>query len=905
MSKLLFSRRLVVYLIGILMARGASAAPTRNVEEWLKSHKPEEFTGQTWARVRIDAPANLRYAVIIDSETNPYAPARTSTGTVMASGLQQRPRTGDNDWGSPLPWIAPKNDADWLKAGQASRWVELPVSKGAQWHTAFAVRTKDVKRSKLLKLHLEFASKAEEAAIFHVLDEASDDSGMVSVKMPTQGGEAGMRMLEGFTEWARRRMELVKSLDLGPPPHLRKIKIASWATLGNYRTESGNASIERAELDTAIFEALGINSGAFTGASDAMLKDLFTKHHIIDTTITAWAGMYPYTAQAKEYEFRAGESAEQRWKRVFTDYYGRIGPATKATAPFAYSIATHINLGDEPGPATSAAEIKASPALLADFRSWLKNQGLEPAMLGAASWEQVEPADERAKLAAAGTVEYARLFYHTRRYADHYAIVFYRGATDAARINFPNAKFIGLNFQAGPMQFAFIGNDNDMDKGELDWFALGQEHAFQGIMTEDWTSGWDLGVGRIMLGDEMMRSAARKHGLPLSSYVVGPQIRARLFANLMHGVKEIQLYLYGPISNIGPAWSDDPAALRDAGESTRALKKFEDEIAAAEVRPAKVALLVAATTEVMQGKGLYCLPERQNVFAALQHANVPVEVVSEQEVLEGGLKNYTLLYMVDSNVRRDVQQKIASWVQDGGKLWACVGAANLDEYNQPCDVLDRAFGAKERSMTTQPKWLDFSSALFGPAVSKFAYTKLGDISADPGGGKASVAVWGAKLQCTPAGAKVVGTYEDGKPAVLQNAAGKGEATLVGALAGEAYVRQHYPTDVTIGPNWEFELGVDARRFVTDAVAKAGIQPPVILSVPGVYSSVMDGPNVTLVILNNATGKPLEKLSVRLRGGGKVKALKSTRSDAIVSRQEGEDVVFDAALKDTEIFCVYR
>ncbi len=73
-------------------------------------------------RLRVDQPQDYAYAVIIDSETNPYGPGRTATGTMTAHGLQPRPwpePANKNDWGQPLPWVAPKDDTGWLKSGQS------------------------------------------------------------------------------------------------------------------------------------------------------------------------------------------------------------------------------------------------------------------------------------------------------------------------------------------------------------------------------------------------------------------------------------------------------------------------------------------------------------------------------------------------------------------------------------------------------------------------------------------------------------------------------------------------------------------------------------------------------------------------------------------------------------------
>ncbi|HEX8737379.1 MAG TPA: beta-galactosidase trimerization domain-containing protein, partial [Pyrinomonadaceae bacterium] len=892
---------------------------SRSVDDWLKQHGAEEFDGQVWARMRIDTPKDFLYNVVIDSETNPYLPARQATGTVSYYGLQPKNwAPTENDWGKPLAWIAPTDDSDWLKAGQYSAWVKLPTSTAAQWHTAFFVMPKTGTGTGFVILHLEFASQPAEDFIFHTVDEKTDEKGAVVVRMPTTGGLKGLPMLESFTEWATRRRALVQSLKLTAPPKPSKIKIGTWTNMLTYREGGGNATRERAEIDFQNFHDLGINSLSVTnGLSDSMFRDLAGEYGIIDTTITQWADAWQYSHEGynlKLYDYQAGETPPQRWQRVFDDYYRRRAEDAKKNTPFAYSISTHINLGDEIAPATTATAILQTPQLLSYFRNWLKQQGLTPALLGAANWESVEPADERAKLNAPNApIEYARRFYHTRRFINHYTALYFRSATEAVEKYYPQAAMIAVNYQAGPMQFGFVGNNNDLDKGQIDIFELGRMRAFKGVMMEDWVHGWDLGVGREALAAEMMRAAGRRHDLPLASYLVGGEaIRAEYFTYLMRGIKENGLYLYGPISNIGPAWSDDINALAQVADTTRQVKKFEHLIAPARLRPAKVALLVATTSDIMQVKGLYFCPERQNLFIAMQHAYVPVEVVSEQDIAEDErLKDYSLLMVTDPQVRNDVQRKIADWVKGGGRLWASVGAMSRDEYNQPSRVLNDVFGVKNQTIIMQDGGIQPAAESWSPNVSKFSYKQLGTIKTDSPvfGANVEIPVWGAKLDCAPSTAQIIGAYEDGKPAVFLNRYGKGEAMLVGALVGEAYVRARYPENLikewTIQEGWKFESGAEARTLAAGLVNGAQIIRPVSLSVPGVYTSVMETAGATLVFLNNATGRKLPQVTVRLQGLENARRVESTRRDKIDYRVEENKLVLEMPLENTDIICIYR
>jgi len=889
---------------------------SNSLEQWLKIHKPAEFTGQVWVRAQITEPENYLYNVVIDSETNPYTPERIATGTLSNSGLKPKNwAENGNDWGKPLAWIPPTDDGDWLKSGQYSVWVKLPVSTGAQWHTAFFIKPKSETILSPVTLKLEFASQPDSKSVFHKVEEKTDDKLALVVRMPTVGGLEGLKMLESLTEWANSRRELVKSLQLSAPPNLNRLKIGTWANFRTYRTGGGSADGRRAELDFQNFYDLGINAVTPTdGIGDDLFRDLAQKYHVTNTTLTAWANNWRYSGEAAsvQYNFQPNETPEQRWTRVFDDYYGKFAANVKANSPFAASIAGHINLGDEIGAATNSEEIGKTPQLLKYFRDWLKQQNLTPAMLDAADWESVSPTEDRTKLGTGG-VGYARRFYYTRRFINEYTALFYRSATNAVEKNFPNADLIAVNYQAGAMQFGFVGNNNDLDKGQLDIFELGRARALKGVMMEDWVQGWDLGIGRENLAAQMMRAAARKHNLPLAAYLVGGEaVRAEYFGFLMNGVKEIGLYLYGPYSNIGPAWGDDKNALAQIADVSRRVKKFEPLIAKATARPAKVALLVATTSDIMQRDGLYFSPERQNLFVAMQHASVPVEVVSEQDILyDDRLNNYSMLMVVDPQVRGDVQEKIAEWVKNGGRLWASVGALDWDEFNQPSRVLDKVFGVDERKVIFQNGGIKASEDSWSDKVSKFNYQKTDALKTNLSffSKEIEIPVWGAKLQSAPTTAAVIGSYADGKPAAFLNKYGKGEAMLIGALVGEAYVNQHYPQnllkDGILQPAWKFEFGAETVRLATDFVERARISTPLSLSVPGIYTSVMETPDAILVFFNNATGHPLPKITVRLRDAGKIRSVQSTSSDKIVYRIENNEAVFDIPLKDAEIVCLKR
>jgi hypothetical protein len=169
-----------------------------------------------------------------------------------------------------------------------------------------------------------------------------------------------------------------------------------------------------------------------------------------------------------------------------------------------------------------------------------------------------------------------------------------------------------------------------------------------------------------------------------------------------------------------------------------------------------------------------------------------------------------------------------------------------------------------------------------------------------------ITAWGAKLAAAPTTGEVLATYGDGSPAVVFNRYGKGETLLVGLLAGEAYVRAHWPLDRPPEGGTEalpLQAGTPERRLVTALADRAGLRRPVVLSVPGVYAAVWDGPRSRAIFLNNASGRPLERVTVRLKEPGKVKQVESAQQGPLEWDVQAGELVVTLPLPDADLVAV--
>ncbi|REJ75403.1 MAG: hypothetical protein DWQ47_07965 [Acidobacteria bacterium] len=909
----LLTRVCLLAAAGLLLSTAifAQTQYPAEIQKWLSRSQPDDFAGKVWIRIKVDSSEPLRYAAVVDCETNPFKPARWAVGTLSADGLFTLPwqKELDNHWPKPVAWIEPA-DGGWLTEGRFTVWAELPVSKRNQWHCAVSLRAPGRRNFVEAATTIEFASAPRPDAIFKRVSEFPDDRGTVSFRMPVKGGVEGLVSLKTFSEWAKERRTLVERLVKDPTRQPEGIKIRTWVSFKNYRKGGGAARPEIAELDFRNLHDLGLNGIGPTVLSDDLFGLLAEKYGMRGTMLKAWAtGMGGFIRRGRgKYDYRPGETAEDRWERVFEDYYSRRAEKMRKDEPNLYRLTDHVILGDEITGAVRPDRLANDPDILGLYRRWLERNGITASELGYSRWDQVMPAHEREKLAE-GDLRYSKNFYYTRRFINHYTEAYYRSATKAVERHFPQADLIAVNYQAGPMQFGFIGSDNNLDRGQLDIFELGRNRAFKGAMTEDWVKGWDLGIGREMFGAGVIRASARKHDLPLAGYLVGGEaIRAEMIGYVSQGIKEINMYQYGPITNKGPAWADRPESLRQTADAIAIIGKFDKEIAAGRLKKPRAAMLVSTAYDIMQTGGTHLIPERQDLFVALAHSQIPVDLISEQEILEENiLRDYSILYVVDPQSPDEVQEEIAKWVRAGGWLWASAGALMYDEFGRPSKRMEEVFGVSNLKVVEQPEGIKPAAPPWTAKVNRFDLKEVDKLQLEGGIFEHPVLldVRGVKLVSSRSRAKVIGRYTDGTPGAFENDFGKGKGILIGALVGNAYLNANYPGN----PDGNDELGENWRSGLGSETANAAVVPAEALggrffrlSVNGVYATLMESGGNTIIFLNNASGRPVPEITVSMGFGIKRGTVESARGSGVTYR--GPDS-FSIPLDNADILLIRR
>jgi len=404
-----------------------------------------------------------------------------------------------------------------------------------------------------------------------------------------------------------------------------------------------------------------------------------------------------------------------------------------------------------------------------------------------------------------------------------------------------------------------------------------------GAMTMTWTEDWWWQLPEVspqvygFLLDGL-RLAGSYHGAPMQYYIMPfrgnseDNFRRQHGLAFSHGAKIINHF--HTESQVLTTWDyvdvcESPRTYQAIHDMIRAVGAVEHRLCSAMPRKAEVAIMLSWAgdtwdTEDLGGAGhLYGArynvnnDERKSIWLALRHAQYPVDLITDEDIAEGRLEGYRVLYVVGSEMLRAAAEPLKDWVRRGGVVYATAGGGLLDEYHRPLETLYEVYGitghALERRvrhirpMRTLPGAEPLDTALRLPAL-------LYRETLDPADG-----------------AEVVGRYDNGDVAAVIQRYGEGQARYVGVLAGIAYITPAMPPNSQVLPT---QFPQDVRSLITTPVEAAGIIPPVRTSDPLVEAQYMTGENGDIVVLTNWRKDPAEDLVVSFPGRPDVRSVRS-------------------------------
>jgi hypothetical protein len=521
------------------------------------------------------------------------------------------------------------------------------------------------------------------------------------------------------------------------------------------------------------------------------------------------------------------EKARQAYRNHYAKYFA--SDKGKDTSPGMVSF----QMSDEPG------EIALKgPEAEAGFQAWLQQQGLNASLFGKDAWDQVtlfagKPA----------TPEDQRRFYWSRRYQGRITPLLFglacEGFVEAspAKRAKPFVALSGHSLYFGsklPLDMFQLAQYPDMVPGISDWMSSGSwfwdSHQAVAFSVAPYNAG--------------ARRTGKEFGQPPLSFpmmhCVWPSF-FRAYTQIANQCKLISYYNYGPDYEVTEGfWSSSDGARSVVHHINNQAAQVDDILSPGRMRPSRVALLYAMSTEYRWPQGSF--RDKRATFLALSHEYYQPELVTEDQLEAGALEHYDALVIEDPWITAAAQKAIAAWVRKGGLLMAVANAGVRNEYDEPLDLVDELTGIKRT----------FGGKASGPALQVAPVTD--EAAFEPH----TVPTDGRALTIAAAKARVRATYGDGQPAWLEKAAGQGKLVYIGHRPGLSYsVRAGKRRDKSLWP-------ASGREFLVQPLLDAQVPRELEISRPLVMAQPISTEAGTVVVMYNMTDQALTNITVRLR-----------------------------------------
>ncbi len=585
-------------------------------------------------------------------------------------------------------------------------------------------------------------------------------------------------------------------------------------------------------------------------------------------------------------------------RQAIDDQIRPLAEATRAAprpTPFGFS--------DE---ITSPA-LGTDPTALRHFHAWLQQQNVRPTELGVKTLTDVVPIESPQRLRERqkqNPKAANRIFYYTARFRQAAATERLRWLTESFH-KYAASNIITSSLVADHPYFSGSGLGMGVDEPNmawggyplsLDWFDLARQRAVDVIGIEDWMGlQYMYGPRYTWEGFQLMgfqaaifRSGSRG-SLPIIAWIT-PSDETNLVLKtssaLAQGAKHFYYWTYGPTAtSTENYWSDLRSEYDGIARMTRQLASAEHIIAPGATRKARVALLYSISSDLWQPWGYIHMLERRATYLALVHDQYLVDMLTEEDVTAGRLKDYDVLHVVDPNISARATVDIEQWVRDGGYLFGSCGAGSRDEFNEPGPGLSRVFGI-EPVVRSEVQRGDYRvrGSLNGLDYTDLVRLDRTSLLGEP----ATFGVLGVRVTFTPAGSQVVGRFKrNNAPAAVVNEVGGGKAIYVGACPGLSYLKDAGFVPAELKERYP----LTQRRLLTGAAAARGVMRLVELSHPVVEAGLYDSAAGTALILGNFTYRPIEALNVRVPLAKPVRAIRSLEHGPLqFSREKASPVL---------------
>lgn len=755
-----------------------------------------------------------------------------------------------------VPENASKDPSKWIKSGQYTPWFDLKKHAGKSLHGRLnraggvaefpnitAEFITDIKAENR-KVVIELATRPDENSIIKKFEESF--TGSLTSFLVSPEIEKDADSLETASQMTNRRLSWAYKATGGKrySPEKLIIQTSFWAP-------------QREELNLKEAEVLWLLGFNTVGNQ---MKEVKEKYQF-KIPGHCWANFGPEVSR---------EDTETQIKRVAESYRKNNYEIERMNI---------FNFSDE----VTCPAIKGNKNALSNFHNYLKAKKIKPEQLGVKKIEDVIPIEtpDQLKEAQKKNEKAAnRIFYYTSRFRQESTNQRFKWLTDAVHKYIKKDIYTSTLVADHPY---FAGTGLGMGMGPnpawgstplaCDWFGMAREFSVDMAGIEDWMGlqymygpNWTWEGFQLMGFQAAIFRSGSNGKIPIMAWITPSNevnLRLKTSSALCQGAKHFFYWTYGPTAtSTENYWSDLESEYYGIATITRQLTMAEKFLAEEELRPTKIALLYSISSDLWQPFGYVSMLERRLTYLALVHLQYLVDMITEEDILAGKLKKYSVLYVTDPCISEEAIKEIKKWVKNGGYIRGTCAAGTRNQFNEKISGLSDVFGIKPHPeiKTQQGRWhirgalneipyLDTIQAIGDrkslPLAPQFSYQE-------------PLGVIGVKVSFKPTTGKVFAIFNDGSPAAVINKYGKGYAEFIGSCPAIAYGKEAKFVANDLKEKWNS----NSRKWVIGNVIQKSYKP-VEISEPVVEVGVYDSKYGTAIVLANFTYQPIKNLHIKV------------------------------------------
>jgi beta-galactosidase GanA len=372
-----------------------------------------------------------------------------------------------------------------------------------------------------------------------------------------------------------------------------------------------------------------------------------------------------------------------------------------------------------------------------------------------------------------------------------------------------------------------------------------------------------------------------------STFPRSQDIRLWVWQSVAHGATGIFYWNWRPettgIEAGGFGLVNGDGSLTDramaAGEVCEQLQRHARLIRAARPARAQVGIVHNPRTSIHAygdgDEGMYIASVR-GIYRALWRANLPVDILAPEQLLNGDLSRYRILYLPFAYTISPAEgARLKSYVASGGTLFAEMWCGFKDDRTFVYETVPGAGLAEVfhcREVQVNPR----NRAALKVAMKHEAVPLV------PVGAEIPVYKWQEQL-ATLGGAEALAKFDDGSPAIITGTFGKGKTLYVATPVARSY---------------DQSLDANIFKLLAGAASWAGVEPPVAVQrepqdAPAEARVLESGDGRRLVIaLNHSETKAAVRLTLPTRHPMSISDLITGEQVASVRQEDKTRLVLD-------------